>query len=255
MVECAAAPPAEATTGVAPTVFHVTHWKAGSQWVNRILQMLAFDRLVLASYQEQDQFLRLPIQAGMIYPTVYVTWEQFRAVSVPANHRRFVIVRDLRDTLVSYYYSVKLSHHLSIAEHLSLRAELRGCREEAGLLYVLEHFLPPCAAIQESWLRAGEPLVRYEDLLEDDLGIFERLLLRQCELPVPAERLRQVVLACRFEAITGGRQRGQEDALAHERKGIAGDWRNHFTPRLKRAFKERFGELLMGTGYEDDMDW
>ena len=80
-------------------------------------------------------------------------------------------------------------------------------------------------------------------------------MLEQCELRVTPARLREVVLAYRFECFTGGRQRGQEDITSHERKGISGDWRNYFTDRITRAFKERFGELLIATGYEDDLDW
>jgi Sulfotransferase domain len=81
------------------------------------------------------------------------------------------------------------------------------------------------------------------------------LLTQKCPLGVPAERVREAVLACRFEALTGGRPRGQEDVGAHERKGVAGDWRNHFTRRVTRAFKDRFGELLVATGYERDLHW
>ena len=41
------------------------------------------------------------------------------------------------------------------------------------------------------------------------------------------------------------RKRGEEDLLAHERKGVAGDWRNYFTPGLARLFRDRFGETLV----------
>src|SRR5207248_77143 len=93
-----------------PTVLHVTHWKAGSQWIRRILHHLVPDRIVAPANQEQDQFLTWPIQAGKVYPTVYVTKAQFDLVATPACHRRFVIIRDLRDTLVSLYFSLKISH-------------------------------------------------------------------------------------------------------------------------------------------------
>ena len=72
---------------------------------------------------------------------------------------------------------------------------------------------------------------------------------------MPAEQVREAVLACRFEHLTGGRRRGQEDVRSHERKGVAGDWRRHFTDRVTRAFKERFGDLLVATGYEKDLHW
>jgi lipopolysaccharide transport system ATP-binding protein len=120
---------------------------------------------------------------------------------------------------------------------------------------MVENWLGPCATIQRTWLEAGEPLIRYEDLLDDDLGILEALLIVRCQLPIDPERLRQVILDCRFESLSNGRARGEEDMQAHERKGIAGDWHNYFTPAIKYAFKNRYGGLLVATGYERDLNW
>jgi hypothetical protein len=250
----AGSPNTVVAAGLEPAVFHITHWKAGSQWIARILRDLVGDRLVLPVNSLQDQFLKWPIQPGMVYPAIYVSKEQFDQVSKPSNCRRFVIIRDLRDTLVSLYFSVKISHALP-AQLASMRTALSQRDHEAGLLYTMENWLPGVAVIQESWLRAQEPLLHYEDLLENDLEILERLLLEQCQLRVTPAQLREVVLASRFECLTGGRQRGQEDITAHERKGISGDWRNYFTDRVTRAFKERFGKLLIATGYEEDLAW
>jgi lipopolysaccharide transport system ATP-binding protein len=55
--------------------------------------------------------------------------------------------------------------------------------------------------------------------------------------------------------LTGGRPRGQEDVGAHERRGVAGDWRRHFTPKLTSACKALYGDLLIAAGYEKDEAW
>jgi lipopolysaccharide transport system ATP-binding protein len=237
-----------------PTVFHITHWKAGSQWIHRIFHGLAYHRLVLPA-QDQSQFLRQPIERGKIYPTLYVTREEFQSASPPADHRRFVIFRDLRDTLVSVYFSCKVSHAVCSERFARDRARLLESSMEDGLLWVMESRLPMSAAIQQSWVQAGEPFFRYEDLIENDLEMLREVLIEHCQLDVPAERFTEVVLANRFERITGGRRLGQEDVNAHERQGAPGDWRNYFTDRVKRVFKDRFGELLVATGYVADQDW
>jgi lipopolysaccharide transport system ATP-binding protein len=85
--------------------------------------------------------------------------------------------------------------------------------------------------------------------------MLERTLIGECALPVRLEELRKAVLDNRFESLTQGRKRGDEQVLAHERKGVAGDWRNHFTERIKAAFKARYGGLLVATGYEKDLHW
>jgi lipopolysaccharide transport system ATP-binding protein len=108
--------------------------------------------------------------------------------------------------------------------------------------------------VQWSWHAAREEVIRYEDLLERDEEILTRVLHGHCRLDVPMERLREAIRAHRFEA-QAGRQRGTEDAHAHERKGIAGDWRNHFTDRVRAEFKRCYGSLLVATGYEKGFNW
>jgi len=58
-----------------------------------------------------------------------------------------------------------------------------------------------------------------------------------------------------FEKLSRGRERGQEDPSSFYRKGVAGDWKNHFSKEDRRVFKEEAGELLIRLGYEDDLDW
>ena len=55
-----------------PTVLHITHPKAGSQWLHKILRQCAPERVITPQY-EAAEFLRAPIQPGKIYPTLYVT--------------------------------------------------------------------------------------------------------------------------------------------------------------------------------------
>ncbi|KDA53092.1 hypothetical protein EG19_07760, partial [Thermoanaerobaculum aquaticum] len=232
-----------------PTIFHVTHWKAGSQWIYRILLDCCADRIVPPEL-ENAQFLKKPIESGKVYPTVYVTRDEYFSVDLPEHSYRFVVIRDLRDTLVSAYFSIRFSHP-TISPYLEeQRNILNSISFEDGLLYLMDEFLPGCAAIVSSWVDSGERVIRYEDLLERDVQILESVLLDKCHLPVSRERLREAVEANRFERITGGRPRGQEDVMAHERKAVPGDWKTYFTPRVTEAFKERYGIVLVTSGYE-----
>ncbi|CAB3760055.1 hypothetical protein LMG29542_03739 [Paraburkholderia humisilvae] len=38
--------------------------------------------------------------------------------------------------------------------------------------------------------------------------------------------------------------------MSHERKGIAGDWRNYFTPGVTKNFNAQYGNLLVSAGYD-----
>jgi hypothetical protein len=237
-----------------PTVYHVTHWKAGSQWIHQILRDCAPESIVPPRPGEV-QFRHWPLQQGMIYPTLYVTKEAFDARVKDRNHRRFVIVRDLRDTLVSAYFSMKVSHPILGRDVGRLRNQLDSMPFDEGMVFMMDEWLPECAKIQVSWVEAGERLIRYEDLVAQDIELFQKVLLEEIELPVSRDRFRQVVLANRFESVSGGRKPGHEDIHSHHRKGVVGDWKNCFSPRVKDAFKARFGGLLVATGYEHDLNW
>lgn len=242
-----------------PTVFHVTHWKAGSQWVYGVLQMCAPNRIVKPKIKVA-QFYEDPIQNGMIYPTVYVPYNRFSeklsASDYPA--RVFVVIRDLRDALTSLYFSLKVSHPLltdNIAEGRRKLNELQS--EEEGLLYVVEERGQASASIQNSWLapcRKGKAmLVRYEDLIADEQREFAKII-EYCQIDIPASKLAEIVDSNSFTK-RAGRKRGEEDISSHYRKGVSGDWRNHFTDRVKDVFKQKFGQLLIDTGYEKDLNW
>jgi restriction endonuclease Mrr len=74
-------------------------------------------------------------------------------------------------------------------------------------------------------------------------------------MPATGELVLGTVYAQRFETITKGRARGVENVMSHYRKGVAGDWINHFTRQHAEAFEASFGDLLTRLGYEEDSDW
>jgi len=71
---------------------------------------------------------------------------------------------------------------------------------------------------------------------------------------VPMHLLREIIEEHRFERVAG-RKRGKENVKSHFRKGVPGDWINHFEERHVRAFKDRYNDLLLKLGYEEDPDW
>lgn len=239
-----------------PALIHVTHWKAGSQWVRRILTHCFPDRVVAPQVNE-EHFFGAPVQEGRIYPTVYATKERFERALLPARWYRFLVFRDLRDTAVSAYFSIRYSHPVTnpvtAREILPWRAYLAEVSLEEGLLWILREWLPKSAEIQYSWLSRGHAFFRYEDLLERDVEIFSQIL-KEAGWSIPASRLTRIVLANRFEQVTG-RQRGQEDVMDHHRKAQPGDWQNYFSKKVKREFKELYGQLLLMAGYERTTNW
>jgi hypothetical protein len=207
--------------------------------------------------------------------------------------RAFHVIRDPRDLIVSAYFSHRDSHRTAGYPHLQAhRAALRDATPEQGLLLEMQFSRGELLRIGE-WDYTNESVLelRMEELIlhpyDGFLRIFRHLgLLADVEptratqqvrvwmsslinrlskrrllgalrrrMPATGEIVLGAVYAQRFEAHTMGRERGVEDVTSHYRKGIAGDWVNHFSPRHAEAFDANFGDLLIRLGYEDNSDW
>jgi hypothetical protein len=233
-----------------PIIVHASHPKSGSTWITDILARLAGERFVeplpaLAHIAE-------PLRAGAVYPRVYHERSWVDGLEAEGEVRILFTTRDLRDTLVSAYWSLRESH-VPIGEVPRYRENLLSRDIDSGLIWMFDEWLDSVVAIQRSWV-GFEPTLRYEDLIADDVGLLVPALSGTLGLGTP-EAVEEAVVALRFERTSGGRSRGVEDRSSHYRKGVAGDWRNHLSGPVKDAVKERYGEHLILTGYETSLDW
>jgi len=236
------------------TFFHVTHWKAGSQWVRGLLDD-AFGRSAIVEPKENNRHLfEDKTRPGKVYPCAYLNKLEFDVLDLSEKFRRVVIIRDLRDTLVSWYFSVR-NTRLTIGQVEKLRWFLHRLNQEQGLLYMMEVSLPACAYIQRSWLEAGEQVMKFEEFMLNPVAALDRFLRVFWGLDVPQPALLNLAERHSFKKYSGGRAPGQEDPKSHYRKGTHGDWRQYFTPRVLDLFKARYADLLILAGYEKDDQW
>ncbi len=178
--------------------------------------------------------------------------------------RTIYMIRDPRDIVVSHYHKILAEPNSPAGEIASRFCEAPLAHENLqrnlpGYLRFLFDPSQPASIPMDRHLRKAQALglytARYEDMLasgEDTLaGIVEHLA---CEKADP-DRVRETLELTSFERHTG-RRRGEEDVNAVVgRKGVAGDWVNHFTPAAARAFDEVAGDLLVEYGYESDRGW
>jgi len=236
-----------------PAVFHITHHKAGSQWILAILRRLV--RPIVVNPDWEHRFLHeQELTVGKVYPTVYMSRPEFEALDLPERWMRFIVIRDFRDAFVSAYWSLKLSHPEGLGAGEGTREFLKYASLHEGLLRLIPDWQSEADLIS-SWIGAEEGFVRYEDMIADDVGVLVPLMCDRLGLARSPEQAHRVVESARFDAMTKGRPRGAEDVTAHHRKGVPGDWRNYIVGPVADAFKERYGQLLIDTGYESGLDW
>lgn len=97
-------------------------------------------------------------------------------------------------------------------------------------------------------------VLKYEDLLISPVQCLEKAL-SYYGIEFPGERkLNEIVEKYSFKNVTK-RNPGEEDRKSFVRKGISGDWKNHFTEEACEVFKKYAGEELIKMGYEKDLNW
>ena len=175
-----------------PTLMHITHAKAGSTWISRMFADLFPTRVAprgraVTADGDLDRHVFAP---GRIYRGMFLSRQKFLLHPELQDCLRFIVIRDLRDTLVSLYFSMKFSHQsVTAGRELRHRAELQELGVEDGLLHLIENELPGAARMQESWVGQGEILLHYEDLLADGFPILRELLIDRFALrPLRTER-------------------------------------------------------------------
>ncbi len=214
----------------------------------------------------------------------------YRQVKALGQVRGFHVVRDPRDICVSAYFSHKHSHEVStwpaMQQH---RARLQEASEEDGIMleidWLADHFdemrtWPQQVdgilqlKMEDSTTSPYQEMLKvfeYLELIDDEdytaskrSVYFVSKLLRKIEhlskdklsIPsapkrIPAERFLGILWEHGFVRKTKGRRLGQEDVRSHYRKGVAGDWKDHFTERHIAYFKERYNDLILQYGYEE----
>lgn len=173
---------------------------------------------------------------------------QLRAAGLPY----LIMYRDLRDVAVSHYFYVRRTPwHPEYDTYAELDVE-------SGLVHFGRTLLPAFDNWVRSWHRNRDEnrslIVRYEDLLSDTESIFTRIA-RLLGLDDSEDTVQEIVRAHSFENVSGGRERGRHSESSFYRKGVSGDWRNHFTDRVREVFKENAGGFWVDHGYEEEPHW
>ena len=218
----------------------------------------------------------------------------FKYVENLQNFKGFHVVRDPRDVAVSSYFSHLHSHPTDkwpqLAEHRikleklpkddGLMLDMEFIRNVFEMMYNWDYFLPNIQEIKLEELThnpykkfleifqflgiLNDDRLRLRDRLFYSVAMFANRMHRKSRgyIPycvpinkIPAEMLLGIVYENDFSKKASGRKPGEEDVKSHYRKGVAGDWENHFNEEHKRFFKDNFNDLLIKLGYESDGNW
>lgn len=251
-----------------PHLIHCSYHKCLTVYYRRVMQAV-FNRCLpwSAGYRHYNSHLK----------DFYEGFQDFRVASV--NNRALDLsrlgrckitrfLRDPRDLVVSgYFYHKRAAEPWMKIENptpydwyfangcipaglreakTSFASYLQSLSEEDGLLAELEFRRFHFESMRE-W-PAEHPdilLFRYEEILGNERSVFARIFEHYGLSKL--ERTLGDWFARRYSIQSVARK--QESGDAHIRNPTAGQWRRHFTPRLREAFEERHPGLIEQLGY------
>lgn len=110
----------------------------------------------------------------------------------------------------------------------------------------------------DMWYRPKErpdiAYVSYEQLRTDCAQHLKRVIEHVSGKEVEDWKVQSAVDKFSMERQTG-RKSGEENRGHFIRKGVAGDWKNHFTRESAEVFNRLAGKTLITLGYEQDESW
>lgn len=177
-----------------------------------------------------------PVSGGwVVRKTHYPYWSQ----AIPILKNKIVVLtqRDPRDIVVS-------------AMHYRKAPDLKQAIDVMVKSRYVDYL--------ESWLEPVEPLkvkklivTRYEWLHNQPVSELKVIIHELAGNWQTDNRIRQAIDRQSFENMS----KQYDDGGHFMRKGIVGDWRNHFDRETAQMFNVHFGEFMLSQGYVDDLDW
>ena len=233
--------------------------KSGGTWLARMVG----DYLQIPF----PQFSRLPLAVSCVVQEFGPYDSRLRRV--------LHVYRDGRDVLTSLYFD-----RLRIARHSERPGKARIARTYEKLLgkgydpgdivrhlprFIEYEFAHPGRGAPlnwrdhiDSWAAGRETghvaYLSYEELRQDCAATLGRAIRQHTGEPIDDWRIELTVEKFSMKRQTG-REPGEADPSDHIRKGISGDWRNHFSREAAEIFDRLAGDTLVGLGYEDDRRW
>jgi hypothetical protein len=156
------------------------------------------------------------------------------------------IIRDGRDVAVSGWYHGKKQQLPSFTQRGFDNDFAKYSLESArsGWVPFINHALAFGQKHPEHYFE-----LRYESLLTDPEPVVTQLF-EFLNVDASPEMVNKCIDSASFEKASGGRKPGEENKSSDVRKGIAGDWQNHFDESIMEEYLKLAGPLLKQLGYQ-----
>jgi sulfotransferase family protein len=235
----------------------VSPHKVGSTWIYKILREMTFFYDIFPPINVFNEYRKVRIPLDELIP-YFDTLQKgkgylFKSHSHPPKVcpdyvKLITVIRDPRDVFVS------MANYVG-----NLPTELGGWGNEFAKkpiqkqLFELINNSDFMYDLFYSWVNYDNCLLlKYEDL-KSDIGKSTNEIIDYCRLNVKQSTVKKSIELNDFSRITG-RKSGIENKSSFYRKGIVGDWKNHFNEELLDKLysnqDKRWKKLISDLGYD-----
>ena len=168
------------------------------------------------------------------------------------------LVRDGRDVMVSYYFFKNTYFYAgNLPPFKKLLFQARGLfnkspnnqAQDRDFSLFLERHIDEWVTHVSTWLkRKPTAIVRYEDLKVNPQVTLNQLFTR-LNVEVSSNIIEQALHIFNFKQLAQ-RQEGEEDRSSFFRKGIVGDWQNHFSAEDLNFFNQKASQIMKQLEYD-----
>ena len=232
-----------------PKIVLTEHPKSGGTWVCRMIA----------------EYLDIPFPHNRLPPRCRCILHG-HYLRVAAANDTIVMWRDGRDVVVSHYYYHLFHRRTTMPGWADAQQERLGIKDAHDIQRYLPRYIDYCftdgpppnmtwTSFIETWKnRTGYVDTSYEAMRQDPRREMKKILQYLLAHDIDDVKLDSCISKFSFENVTG-RNPGEEDVYSFVRKGIVGDWKNHFTREAREIFNYHAGQTLVDLGYEPDRAW
>lgn len=215
-------------------MFVIGYPKSGNTWLCYLLAYCLnseYDDIDEPGVHPRDEYQRKYVKGGFAHPSY-----QDKVGKILKTHNisgediskpLVYIVRDGRDVLVSYYFFKKsFLKENTPAFHDFVKFYSKEWANHVKKYLELENIIP----------------VKYEELSDSPKNVLENVFSK-LNLKVVGNIINESINLFSFNKLAN-RKRGCEDRASFFRKGIVGDWKNHFSKQDIRVFNNNTREVL-----------
>ncbi|MHC4748326.1 MAG: sulfotransferase domain-containing protein [Planctomycetota bacterium] len=230
----------EAYVATKKEVFTAGFPRSGNTWLDRLLSDMLKAPLQTLPNEVIEYFGPDPHDGDYVVRKTHWYAKEYSGVGYHGQPSKLIwIIRDPRDMIVSMMFYRNVQPDLIGVMDSALFNKPHGVLEEHGY-----------PTFVDGWLRAQtfDYMTRYELLHSQPFEELQNIAKAITGDTLPDDWVKGVIHRQRFDRWAPRYEHSM-------RKGVAGDWENHFKREDGKYITDAIGHMMFSQGYIDDLDW